>query len=556
MRTFLLTLLLMTVAISLPAEYFTIRHYHADIHVQQDGTVQVSETLKVRFTEPRHGIFRVIPYVYRTADEARGILENRPSISPYFRIWIYGLKVNGYEYETSTDGSLLNVRIGSEDETVDGDQTYVISYDIINAVDEFPDRQELYYNITGVDWQTQIDTATAVVHFPNGFTPAADDIRVYEGLLSSKESGIHRVEGDQLLIGSARPLTAHEGLTFAVRMPKGLVDTTLPWWIRLGRWAWVALPLLVAVVVLVIWLRLGREHSFVKQVHFYPPKDITPAEAGMLTDHMVHNRDIISLIFHWADQGHITITEGEPGSKDYQLSSNGHPNGLWGFEYNLYRAIFSVQSLKYKLAPALQKCRTELNEHARKNAFYVKGTRALRLLMMVLGTAALLGAIITLFVASVSTFFVLSGRYDVPACLLVTGLLLLIPGRKMVRWGPGGRRHIAQLWGFREFIRRAETDRIRQMVDENPAYFGQTLPYAIAFGLADVWAAKFRDLAISPPSWYHGSSLNMMAFTQSIQHATQSIQSNFTATQSSSSGGGGFSGGSGSGIGGGGGGSW
>ena len=49
----------------LPAqEYFTIKQYNVVVHVNKDASLDVDETINVHFTEPRHGIFRFIPYKY------------------------------------------------------------------------------------------------------------------------------------------------------------------------------------------------------------------------------------------------------------------------------------------------------------------------------------------------------------------------------------------------------------------------------------------------------------------------------------------------------------
>ncbi len=44
------------------------------------------------------------------------------------------------------------------------------------------------------------------------------------------------------------------------------------------------------------------------------------------------------------------------------------------------------------------------------------------------------------------------------------------------------------------------------MVEEDPSLFYHTLSYAIVFGLADVWAKKFKGIYIAAPDWYRTSS--------------------------------------------------
>jgi uncharacterized membrane protein len=90
------------------------------------------------------------------------------------------------------------------------------------------------------------------------------------------------------------------------------------------------------------------------------------------------------------------------------------------------------------------------------------------------------------------------------------------------------------------------------------------IPWAVAFGCADEWAAKYRtEMGTEPPTpsyfgAYHAAGTGVLVssmvsdFDSTVSSAISSYQA--TQTSSSSSGGGGFSGGGGGG--GGGGGSW
>lgn len=118
---------------------------------------------------------------------------------------------------------------------------------------------------------------------------------------------------------------------------------------------------------------------------------------------------------------------------------------------------------------------------------------------------------------------------------------------------------IGKLKGFNEFIATAEKDKLRMLVDENPSYFYDVLPYAMVFGLTEKWTDLFRDIHIEQASWYVSTSPNLNSnFYSSINHLSSSISSAIATSavdhsSSSGGGGGGFSGGGG---GGGGGGSW
>jgi hypothetical protein len=58
------------------------------------------------------------------------------------------------------------------------------------------------------------------------------------------------------------------------------------------------------------------------------------------------------------------------------------------------------------------------------------------------------------------------------------------------------------LIGFKEFIEKADKDRLEKLLEKDHGYFGHTLSYAIAFGMANRWVTKFNDLMATAPEWY------------------------------------------------------
>lgn len=128
---------------------------------------------------------------------------------------------------------------------------------------------------------------------------------------------------------------------------------------------------------------------------------------------------------------------------------------------------------------------------------------------------------------------------------------------------------MGKLLGFKHFIETAEKDRIQLLVEENPSYFFNVLPYAYVLGVTNKWAKNFEGIGMQQPSWYDGgyrmNTFNTILFTSMMTNNMTSFRSTMTSRPPSSSGGGfsggggGFSGGgfSGGGFGGGGGGgSW
>ncbi len=133
-----------------------------------------------------------------------------------------------------------------------------------------------------------------------------------------------------------------------------------------------------------------------------------------------------------------------------------------------------------------------------------------------------------------------------------------------------GQQVIQELMGFKTFIEAAEKQRLEALLEEDPAYFYNILPYAQVFGLTKIWTDKFENILLQAPDWYESRDPWDTAFTMvylsrmqnamtRLEHSAVSVPAPTPSQGSfSGSGGGGFSGGgfSGGGGGGGGGGSW
>lgn len=126
---------------------------------------------------------------------------------------------------------------------------------------------------------------------------------------------------------------------------------------------------------------------------------------------------------------------------------------------------------------------------------------------------------------------------------------------------------LGKIKGFRNFLVVAEKEKLEALVNENPNYFYDILPYTYVLGVSDKWIKQFESIAITPPTWYDGlDTFDMITINRNIDRmmhtATRTMTSvPHTTSSSGSSGGsfgGGFSGGgfSGGGSGGGGGSSW
>lgn len=199
----------------------------------------------------------------------------------------------------------------------------------------------------------------------------------------------------------------------------------------------------------------------------------------------------------------------------------------------------------------------------RKKIIYIKSKNVAK------GTAGIVfsGILYMAYLIGFNVLIYFTGKDDTPMyiypAIMIYALILpfLIIGiRKRSDYN---RKMYGEILGFRNFIETAEVDKINELVEENPSYFYDILPYAYVFKLTDKWVKKFENIKMPEHSSYtshRADAFDYMWVNMMMNSIESSTYSGISAASPdiggggfSSSGGGGFSGG---GAGGGGGGTW
>ncbi|MBR4477003.1 MAG: DUF2207 domain-containing protein, partial [Spirochaetales bacterium] len=102
-----------------------------------------------------------------------------------------------------------------------------------------------------------------------------------------------------------------QGITVRIDLPDNWYkDARQPWDYRpLMR---VVHPIVCAVLVgisILLWLSFGKDVTPIIVARFKPPKDFPPLLVGYVADSTVDDKDVISMLFYWADEGLLSIEE-------------------------------------------------------------------------------------------------------------------------------------------------------------------------------------------------------------------------------------------------------
>lgn len=251
-------LLIFTAPAAFAAE--VIDSFASDIVLEKSGAMTVTETITVNAegNQINHGIFRDFPLYFTDAAERRRSVD----------FDMVSVQRDGADEPWHTESISGGIRIyaGSADVRVTpGRHRYVFTYKTNRQIRYFDDHAELYWNVTGNGWIFPIRSATATVTLPPGV--AATDTVFFTGPQGGTGKNARVDEtGAGLVFATTAPLDANEGLTFAIRMPKGAIDPPSAdmestWWLKDNRNYFIGFGGLILVFAYYTWswLKVGRD---------------------------------------------------------------------------------------------------------------------------------------------------------------------------------------------------------------------------------------------------------------------------------------------------------
>jgi uncharacterized membrane protein len=556
-------------ALTADAKELHIQNFASRINVARDGTIDVTEKIDVQFIGgPWHGLYRSIPIEYVTPQGLNySLFLDVKSITD-----AAGHKLK-YDSSRVRHYRKLKIYIPNAD---DSEQSISIEYTISDAIKFFEDHDELYWNVTGDEWDVPIHAAQGTIVLPEG----AANVRAtaFTGSYGSrgKDADIE-IDGNRVAVQTTVPLSYHAGMTVAVALDKGLIHepSAATLFFRFLRSNWpLLLPVLAFIVMFNLWWNRGRDPRLRPiSAQYEPPKDLSPGEVGTLVDDSADMRDITASIVDLAVRGYLVIEEvqkdkmlGLMHHKDYNFIAQ-KDRGAWSalkpHEQALLGGIFSagtvgetvpMDSLENHFYKSLPAIKTGIFESLVSLGYYRRRPDSVR--------SSYIGAAVVVGIA-----FVWGGRAVASAMgmaaapFIVGGILsaaiIAIFGYFMPAHTEEGTRALEGVLGFEDFLAHVESDRFNRMI-KTPQMFEKFLPFAMALGVEKNWSKAFQGIMTEPPGWYQGGSgpiFYPVNFTSNL-NAMSSRAGTVMASAPRSSGGSGFGGGgsSGGGFGGGGGG--
>ncbi|MCU0843414.1 MAG: DUF2207 domain-containing protein [Spirochaetes bacterium] len=291
-----------------------ILRFDSTIIVREDGSLRVTEIITVRSASDRikRGIYRDFPTIYR------GKFGFNKSV-PFD---VVEVQRDGHPepFHVESIDRGKRVYIGSENVYLDPDiYTYSLTYTTDFQLGFSHDFTELYWNVTGNQWEFTIDSATAELILPRGARGHVISHEAYTGVEGEKgrsySSSINA--SGAVHFSSSKMFAPGEGLTIAVRWPADLIDP--PDHLRqrerflhdnMGAVTGIGGFFLVLLYYMVAWVLAGRDPRKGVIIPLYAaPDGLSPAALRFVSQMGYDNRAFAAAIVGMAVRGHCTISD-------------------------------------------------------------------------------------------------------------------------------------------------------------------------------------------------------------------------------------------------------
>lgn len=564
-----------------------IADYVAGYEVSPNGELSATETITGEFPVGRHGIFRY----WDLTDP------NDPRIRHQTTIESITMDGQPEPAEMFIEGAqrYLVAKIGDPDVLVTpGRHVYQIKYRTTGALTpastgSIPEFQSavgdvrasaqsvFWWNVVATGWRMPIDRARLEIKLPGPalFTQCSQSTPPIGSDEASEAPCVMSPAGGQHIQITASRIPPFGGITIRSGLamsPPPVATIPWPWQLDpiLGRSAPGLLSMVIAAamagVLGLAWGLVTRERRPPRPLASGPPAGLGPVQTMYVGHETTGDHDVVATLFQLAviglmkiemrdrswtatatpAMGAAALTRCDPVAQSLVRALQlGEPEAQ-------FRASASLGSGK-----AVTGARREMAKACRTWAREQKLTRwsLLGLAGRTVWFVAILAAL-----ACFTTRFVPTAWALIPLAFLAGGHRLVMAGsvRRRTR---AGRRLWSQAGGFERMLATSSAEARFDFAARRDLFLPY-LPYAMAFGVAKQWAAKYEDELNEPPpmpDWLDSTSrrvttVALIGTVNSFETTLRSTIAGYQSPPSSSGGGGGSS--VGSGGGGGGGGSW
>ena len=507
-------LLLSVLALPVSAEN-TASRVDAYCTVYTDGDVQVNLTVTLRLEAAQDSLYFPLP-------------GNATDIS-----------LNGAGARTSKTGSTVDVDVSRVVSGLVGEFSLRIDYTVPDAVkvitDEKTGERSLQLELPLISGFTYpVDYLSFVVVLPASATVNPRFTSTYRQ--TGIDSDLAYVRNGNMITGATKAqLNDHEAVTMILDVPTDMFPGVNVY-IREGNPE--LKPMLIFIgAALLYWLLFLRTWPLHRIRNITPPQGVTAGELGCRLT--LAGGDLSMMVMTWAQLGYIVIRLDERGRvmlhKRMEMGNERSP-----FENRVFKLLFASRNVLDATGSAYAKlCRKVAGMVPGERAIYrsssgnmklfrwlccvshvfcgicvamnMTGVPVLQVILAIL--LGVLGAVTAWLIQEMAYRTHLRGKVPVYiglVCIAVWILLGLLAGQVWIPLGSvlgqwvlgyfaayGGRRSeagrhdAALILGLRVYLKKVRKEDLDRLLDQDPDYFFQLAPYALALGVIKPFAANF-----------------------------------------------------------------
>ena len=537
-------------------------------NILSDGTMNVTENFTANFFVQKHWIIRDIPLNYSVEWQN-------------FHIDISNINVQWKNFTTSRNNWNFEIKIWDADKTLIWEQNYPISYSTYWLIRNFSGMwyAELYWNLVGYDFDTNINKVKAEINLPKIYTWFKDDdflITVDWSTNTVKEYlwTVDWKKWNKIIITYDKWLPAEHGITLAIKFPNNYFQFDHDRQSKLIGNAWnnfssnfwsshwssfsgifviifvIFLPFFLIVFVFrnlfkkllsnlntKSWnLRWNFSKKYPVIVQYAPPKWINSAEAWLLLHRKAQAKDLLSLIYKWAYEWLIKISVEKTDwsffvrSKDIVVltKESDISNDAPDYEKSFFKTM--VRNTNNKIEKS-----TNLYNRLDLHGFEEYGEKKWRFKIIKNKGFLICWAMLLYFL-----FAYIWDSYPLLQIILFCAIILWIPFLWIIwmqvtdEWA----RLISHVLWYKKFLSACDENKLRLFLKQDPLYFDKILPYAVVFWLETELLKKIEPIMKEmniKSSYYDWDWASMNAISDVLSSAARNSRPPSSSTSYSSS---------------------
>lgn len=546
-KFFLLIMLSIIFPVSIEAADVEYTLFDSVITVNQNRTLDVEEKYRLYFIEDTETISRKL--------NSR-LVEIRPNQSNLMIESKISRINSDFSFQVENKNQLTTIQIKTDGKQDDIDE-YNASYQFNLGKDSSKNYDELYYDIvSNVD--AAISNLTFTINMPSGYDASKVHFAI-DGKYNLTEDDLEVDYQENQISGTLNKLLEeNQKFSVYIELPNGYFVGTSDNF-NYFNYLILVFPIISFIIILVYWIRFGKNNSIkLKSLHEFNPR-FTPAEIGYLYKGKCEEMDLISNLLHLATQGYLKVVENDDG---YKLSKENSFKFIKLKDYDKNNAaekllfdhlfrdsdVAELESIEYHFFDKLMDAKYMLeNNDNHKKLFFsnVNQKKIISLILIAISVVAmnfnsiylftnnyflvpifialnLLGLYClffsntTIILKIIFGFGLLSGLFYIginsfllqPKMLVIYifGMILIylccLVYRKLSVRTKYGNEVLSEAISLKKYIETMPLKEFIENQNKNSSFYFEVIPYACVLDSLRIWINKGKDTIKNPPSWY------------------------------------------------------